>query len=140
QIMPRAQTRLLVLPAQASVVQAASLMRPRNADLVIVCEGGAALGVVTKRDLVGLIARNESDLERAVSAIMTRSIVSCRPPDRLADVLALMRARGIHRVPVLEGTNPVGVVYERDALQALLCDAEHEDAVLRAYVQGLGYR
>ena len=37
-------------------------------------------------------------------------------------------------------SRPCGVVNARDALQALLGEVEDEEALLRAYVAGIGYR
>jgi CBS domain-containing protein len=52
-----------------------------------------------------------------------------------------MRERGLQRVPVLdEGRRPLGIIYAREALQALLSEAENEEELLRDYVSGMGYR
>jgi hypothetical protein len=71
---------------------------------------------------------------------MTREILSCAVSDRLLDVLVTTRGRGLQRVPVLaDARGPLGIVYMRDALQALLQESKIEDEFLRNYIQGLGY-
>jgi hypothetical protein len=52
-----------------------------------------------------------------------------------------MKARGVRNVPLFEGdSRPRCIVIARDALQALLTEAENEEVVLRDYVMGFGYR
>jgi CBS domain-containing protein len=139
-ILPRARERLRVADARASVAEAARLMREPEADLLVVCEAGAAIGVVTKTDIIGLVGAGHQDFSVQLSTIMTRDLITCRSTDRLYDVWLAMSAHRRQRVPVLEAdAKPVGVVYARDALKALLRDAEREDEILRAYVQGVGY-
>jgi CBS domain containing-hemolysin-like protein len=71
---------------------------------------------------------------------MTRDIVACCSTDLVIDVWSAMSEHRFQRVPVFDGARkPIGVVYARDALQALLRDAAYEDEVLRAYIQGVGY-
>ena len=46
----------------------------------------------------------------------------------MLDVWRVMKERGFKSIPIIGGTrNPIGVVYTRDVLQGLLCEAESED-------------
>ena len=139
-IMARARERLVVIGVDASISDAAVLMRAPETDLVVVCDGKTMAGVVTKGDIVRLVAGREVNPHGALADLMTREIVTCRADDRLLDVWSAMSDHRFSRVPVLDDSRrAIGVVYARDALQALLRDAEHEEEVLRAYVQGVGY-
>ena len=72
---------------------------------------------------------------------MTRDVLSCRADDPLSDLWSQMKQRGIKNVPLVdEELKPVGIVTARDVLQILLGDAESEEALLRDYVMGFGYR
>lgn len=68
-------------------------------------------------------------------------MISCQTHEILLDIWAMMRDRGMQRVPIVdEAISPIGVIYARDALQALLSEAENEDELLREYISGMGYR
>ena len=68
---------------------------------------------------------------------MTRDVTYCRTDDALLDVWSLMRERGLQRVPILnEARRPLGIIYAREALQALLSESEDEDELLRDYISG----
>ena len=70
---------------------------------------------------------------------MTRDVDYCRTDEALLDVWSLMRERGLQRVPILdEARRPLGIIYAREALQALLSESENEDELLRDYISGSG--
>jgi len=140
QMLSRANDRLAIIDAAASVKDAACLMARPEIDLVVVCREGAVTGVVTKTDIVEHISRGD-DLNGPVDTIMRRDVTTCRSSDALSDVLQAMKERGHHRVPIVDGSRgPVGIVYARDALQCLLEEVEIDDNLLRDFISGVGYR
>ena len=142
-MLPKARERLVTIAAGAPVREAAGLMARPHTDLVVVCDdAGRMVGVLTKTDIVGRISECAgSACATRVDMVMTRSIIACRPGDPLQAIWTVMKERGLQRVPVVsqEG-QPLGIVYARDALQALLSDVEDEEALLRDYVMNIGYR
>ena len=103
---------------------------------------GAAIGVVTKKDIVTEICQCEKfDLGAPVETVMTREVTHCLASDPLADVWKTMKARDIQSMPVLgENRIPVGIVYARDALQCLLQEVETDEELVRDFISGVGYR
>lgn len=57
QMLPRARQRLAVIEVEAPVMEAAALMSKPDTDLVVVCDRGDMVGVLTKTDIVGQIGR-----------------------------------------------------------------------------------
>ncbi|MCW2109529.1 CBS domain-containing protein [Bradyrhizobium elkanii] len=141
-ILPRARERLSVIEAVASVKEAASLMSRPHTDLVVVCEHGDMVGILTKTGIVSQINRcRGAGCVAKVESIMTRDVTYCRTQEMLLDVWSVMRERGLQRVPIVDdGRKPIGIIYEREALQALLSEAENQDELLRDYISGVGYR
>ena len=141
-ILPRALERLAVIEAGAPVREAAALMFKPHTDLIVVCDHGDMVGVLMKTDIVGQISRcTGSGCTAKVDSIMTRDVTYCRTHEALLDVWSLMRERGLQRVPILdEARRPLGIIYAREALQALLSESENEDELLRDYISGVGYR
>jgi CBS domain-containing protein len=141
-ILPRAIERLAVIEAQAPVRDAAALMSKPHTDLIVVCDHGDMVGVLSKTNIVGEIGRcMGAGCTARVDSIMTRDVTYCRPHEILLDVWSVMRQRGLQRVPILdEARRPLGIIYAREALQALLSEAENQDELLRDYISGVGYR
>ena len=74
-ILPRAFERLVMLEAEAPVREAAALMSEPRADLIVVCDHGDMVGVLTKTDIVGQISRcMGSACTARVDSIMTRDV------------------------------------------------------------------
>jgi len=142
QMLPRARQRLAVIEAEAPVMEAAALMSKPHTDLVVVCDRGDMVGVLTKTDIVGQIGRCVgTGCTASVDGIMTRDVTYCRTHEVLLDVWSVMGKRGLQRVPVLDkARRPLGIIYARDALQVLLTESENEDQLLRDYISGIGYR
>jgi CBS domain-containing protein len=141
-ILPRALERLAVIEAEAPVREAAALMSKPHTDLVIVCDHGEMVGVLSKTDIVGEIGRcMGAGCTARVDSIMTRDVTYCRTQEILLDVWSMMRERGLQRVPILdEARRPLGIIYAREALQALLSESEGNEELLHDYISGVGYR
>ena len=141
-ILDQARQRLVIVDALASIRDGAGMMSKPGADMLVVCNSGVMVGVITKTDIVLQAGRNpESILSSAVKDIMTRDVAFCRATDHLQDVLLTMRKRGLQRIPAVDAERrPIGVIYGGDALLCLLNEAESEDKALREYISGVGYQ
>jgi CBS domain-containing protein len=143
QMLPRARERLVMISEAAPVKDAATLMARPHTDLVVVCRpDGQMVGVLTKTDIVGQITRCVgSGCTARVDTIMTRDVASCRPGESLHDIWSMMKTSGLQRIPVVDEVGkPVGIIYARDALQALLSEVESDETLLRDYVMNVGYQ
>jgi CBS domain-containing protein len=141
-LLPLAREHLVTIADDTPLIEAAALLRS-GVDLVVVCRSDRSLaGVVTKTDVVKQISHCKGEsCTCAVSTVMTRDVLACRPDDPLSTLWATMKERGIKNVPLVSGgLKPEGVVTARDVLQVLLKDAESEEVLLRDYVMGFGYR
>jgi CBS domain-containing protein len=134
-------SRLAVIDLNASVQAAALSLSKPGIGLVVVCNGsGGAEGVLSKSDLVRHLADSTSSTP-SVSALMSRSIVSCSPQDDVHDVWQIMAARSLQNIPVVDvGARPLGVLDIRDAMKILFDQEEIQERMLFDYVTGLGYR
>lgn len=143
-IMPIARDRLVTVRDDSFLADAARLLDGRHINLVVVCDkGGAMTGIITRTDVVRqmrLFLGNGCGCTIPVTAAMTRDVVYCRPGDLLQDVWSTMKERKLLHVPIMgKDCRPLGVINARDALLLLLEASEHEGALLREYVMGLGY-
>jgi CBS domain-containing protein len=96
-------------------------------------------GIISERDIVYGIARHGADvLGLHASEIMTRSVRTCSPEDRVRDVMVEMTNTRVRHLPVVEGGRLCGMVSIGDMVKSLLDDTDLEVRVLRdAY---LGHR
>jgi CBS domain-containing protein len=138
-----ARSRLLTVSADTRLVEVAARLSSAQINVVVVCDAtGSALGTITETMLVKQLGLGQADFFVTHAAdVMTKEFTTCEPQDLLSDVLAMMHARGLIYV-LLIGTDkqPLGVLNARDGLRALLAAGNHEEALLRNYVMGIGYQ
>jgi CBS domain-containing protein len=138
-----ARSRLLTVAPDAVLVEVAALLSSPQISVVVVCDAaGAASGVITESVLVRRLGLGQADFFATRAAdVMTCEFSACAPTDVLSEVLATMHERDlVHVLMVDEGGRPLGVVNARDGLRALLAAGNHEEALLRRYVMGIGYQ
>ena len=140
-LLPLARERLVTVMEDTPLSQAAGLLATRS-ELVVVCDrAGRLTGVITRTDIVRHVAEHATARGDMASSVMTRDVVLCRSNDTVGSAWERMKQRKLKNIPVVEGeARPVGVLHARDLLQILLEDSEDEEAMLRDYVMGVGYR
>lgn len=103
----------------ASLVEAAQLMRTQNIGDVVVAEGQDVIGVLTDRDItVRGVADGADPMTVSVQTVCTRNPVTVTPDDRVATAVELMREHAVRRLPVVENGLPVGIVSLGDVAEA----------------------
>jgi CBS domain-containing protein len=115
------------LSAQTTIRSAAEAMRDNDiGDVLVVGDGEHVAGIATDRDIVVRAVAEGLDPSRAtLGEVCSRDVLAVGPDDPIGDVIELMRAHAVRRVPVLEGERPVGIVslgdlaIERDRGSAL---------------------
>jgi signal-transduction protein with cAMP-binding, CBS, and nucleotidyltransferase domain len=142
-ILPVARERLVAIKDDALLTEAARFLDGGHINLVVVCnKGGAMVGIVTRTDVVHQmsICQGVGCAALVVGAVMTKDVTFCRMGDLLEDVWSIMKERKLLHVPILdEDFRPLGLTNARDALLVLLDGSEHEGALQRDYVMGIGY-
>ncbi len=102
--------------------------------MVVKTADGGIQGIVTERDLSRGIAEYASDLpSMPVSALMTKSVITCSPEDTLEQVATTMTNRRIRHLPVTVAGRLVGLVSIGDVLKHRLDEVELEANVLRDF-------
>lgn len=108
-----------------SVAQAARLMREHHVGSVVVAEERSGrvypVGILTDRDIaLGVVALGLDPERRSVEAAMPAELVCVRDTDGLGRAMALMRAQGVRRLPVIDASGALaGILSADDALEIL---------------------
>ncbi|WP_030667803.1 CBS domain-containing protein [Streptomyces sp. NRRL B-1347] len=95
----------------ASLVEAAQLMRAQDIGDVVVANGDQVVGVLTDRDItLRAVAEGADPLTVSAQAVCTPNPVVVGPDDEVAAAVGLMRDHAVRRLPVVESGRPVGMV------------------------------
>lgn len=94
----------------ASVQDAARIMRDDDIGDVVVTEGGQVTGIVTDRDIVVRGIADGRDLSAQVGEVCSTGIETIAPDASVDDAVKTMREHDIRRLPVVKDGQPVGIV------------------------------
>ncbi|PTX04282.1 DUF294 nucleotidyltransferase-like domain-containing protein [Pararhodobacter aggregans] len=104
----------VTLPPEASVTEAARLMRERHVSSVAVTRDELLLGLVTTRDLTEKVLAEELPGATPLSAVMTPDPLSLSPDALGSDILHTMLERRIGHLPVVQDGRLKGMVTQTD--------------------------
>lgn len=128
--------QLVVAEPEASVADAARLMRRGNVGAILVVDESRLVGIFTERDaLFRVIACGRDPAAVPLREVMTADPATVAPDETFGYALLLMHERGFRHVPVVREGRPVGVVSARHALDPELeefaAEAERRRAIRR---------
>jgi len=118
--------------------EAARLMREHHVGSIVVVDetpaGSKPVGIVTDRDIViEIVAAGVSPATVTVEEIMVPDLVVAKEGEDLLDTLTRMRAKGVRRVPVVNGVGALLGILSLDDMLGVL--AEHVDGLLKVIAQ-----
>ena len=115
------------------------LREKRIGAAVVSSDGSRVDGVISERDIAYAVALHRGDLHvLPVSALMTATVITCAPGDKVSDVASTMVARNIRHVPVVEENQLVGMISIRDVLNFRVDDLQQQTSMLRAFASDTG--
>lgn len=87
---------------------------------VVVMSGGLPIGIVTERDLLKTMVEGRDPGKILTSEVMSKPLITVDPDAPLTQVIALMKEKGIRRVPIVKENKLVGIVTEKEIIRNLL--------------------
>lgn len=111
--------KVVTIHPEGTIRQALASLADHNIGaLVVVDQLHRPIGIVSERDIVRELARDEYVFARAVSSIMTREVIIGAPRDDLVAVGRTMTEKRIRHLPVVDQGKLVGIVSIGDIVKA----------------------
>ena len=125
------------IPPDASVYEAIKLMADKGVGALLVMEGQRLVGIVSERDYARkVILQGKSSRDTPIREIMTDKVFYVRPEQTVEDCMAVMTARRIRHLPVLDDDQVIGVVSIGDLVRAVISEQEVRIQQLEQYIMG----
>ncbi|WP_304453618.1 CBS domain-containing protein [Nocardiopsis sp. YSL2] len=110
----------ITVEPDASLREAAEIMRGSDVGDVMVAEDDRLVGVLTDRDIVLRCVAEGTDPDTAtVRSVCSSDVATVPAQSSLRDAVDVMRADALRRLPVVEGERVVGVVTMGDLAVAI---------------------
>ncbi|MHB1343250.1 MAG: CBS domain-containing protein [Thermoleophilia bacterium] len=136
QLLKKKGERLVTNRPEDTLEAAAQLLSVNNIGALPVRDAeGRLVGVLSERDVVRRVAdKGARALSLTVGDVMSRDVATCTPTDSVKSVMETMSRRHIRHVPVIDGTDLIGVISQRDVMRSILDETQLEMNVLRDYL------
>jgi CBS domain-containing protein len=113
---------LLSVAPSDPLTEVAQRMVDRDVGAVLVMDGSDLSGILTERDVLRAVAAGIED-KTVVSDWMTRDPDTMAPDDTTAHAAVLMIHGGFRHLPLMEGSDVVGMLSIRDLMRVVLDNA-----------------
>jgi CBS domain-containing protein len=137
-LQTKASAGVVTVTSQTTVADAAKLLAERKfGSLVISDDGKRAVGILSERDIVRVIAlQGAGVLNDPVSMHMTVSVVTCSKQATADQVLKTMTDRRFRHMPVVEEGELVGLITIGDVVKSRLSELAMEKDALEGMIMG----
>ena len=120
-----------------SIREAIDLLARHNIGALVVVEGAdKPIGIISERDIVRQLARNEELFANPVSSIMTRHVITGMPQDDLITVAKTMTEKRIRHLPLVDQGKLVGIISIGDVVRAQRDQYQGEIETLHTQILG----
>jgi len=114
--------RVVTAAPDSQLAEVARILLQENIGAVLVKAGDSGiLGIVSERDIVRAIARDGATiLERPVSDVMTKSVITCSPDTNSEALMEKMLSSHVRHLPVTEDGVLLGIVSIGDVVKSVV--------------------
>ena len=122
---------------EASIFEALEIMSEKEIGALLVMEDGKLTGIFSERDYARkVILKGKSSKETLVEELMTKKVFYIDSQNTINDCRAMMTAKRIRHVPVIEDNQVVGIVTIGDVVNQIISEQEVTINHLENYITG----
>ncbi|MGY5150343.1 MAG: CBS domain-containing protein [Candidatus Nitrosopumilus sp. bin_68KS] len=108
---------VLTADKSVSIQDAAQKMKELNIGCIIITKNSKPIGIVTERDFVTKVAAEGRPLFTEISEVMSSPLITIKPEDTIWEASEIMKEKLIHKLPVKENDQIIGIVTTTDIVK-----------------------
>lgn len=138
QLLEQKGRQVWSIHSDASVYDAIKAMADHDVGSLVVLKDERLVGIVTERHYArNVFLKGRASPQTRVGEIMERNVVCARPEQSVDECMALMSAKRIRHLPVVDAEGGLlGIVSIGDLVQSIIGDREFVIEQLEHYIHG----
>jgi CBS domain-containing protein len=139
-LQTKTASHVLTIGPDVIAYEALELMAVKDVGALVVLENGRVVGVFSERDYARkVILKGKSSKVAHVRELMSTHVLYATPDQDLEDCMALMTAKRVRHLPVLDNGQLIGIISIGDVVKKIISDQKRELRDLEKYISGTGY-
>jgi len=135
QILQRTTRKVVTISAKASVYQALELMMIADIGALPVIENDVLVGIFSERDYARkCILKGKKSSDTLVAELMSTTIVTVKPEQKIDDCMQYMTTHRIRHLPVIVGNKIIGMVSIGDVVNTIISEQAKVIQQLESYI------
>jgi CBS domain-containing protein len=135
QLLAQKGRDVLSVRPEDTVYDAIKKMADENVGSLVVVEHGKLVGIFTERHYArNVFLKGRSSPQTQVAEIMERKVVCVNPSQSVEECMALMNAKRVRHLPVIDGGTLLGIVSIGDLVKSIISDREFAIEQLEHYI------
>ena len=136
-ILAQKSSSLWNVAPEATVFEAIRLMAEKDVGSLLVLSDGKLAGLFTERDYTRKVALfGKTSKETRVREVIPRETVTVTPDDSVEECMRLMTEKRVRHLPVVEGTNVVGLISIGDLVNWIISAQNATISQMESYLAG----
>jgi len=137
EILKASNRPVVSVTAEVTVRSALEAMAHHHIGALPIVENEILLGIFSERDYArqGELKGRSCD-NTQVRQVMTSPVISISPETKIDECMQIMTDRRIRHLPVVEGTNVLGMISIGDVVREMIEEQKELIAQLQAYIHG----
>ncbi len=113
-------TQFVLVDGEADVASAVEQMQAKRAEVIIVLDNGAPVGIATDSDILDQVVSKGEDSDNVLlRKVMSSPIVTISANTPVREALQLMRVNAVKRIPVRDNNGIIGLVTQKSLADAI---------------------
>jgi CBS domain-containing protein len=119
------------------VFEGLQFMAEKNIGALLVTRDDKLVGIFSERDYARkVILKGKTSKDTTIGELMTREVVYTTPEDSLDECMALMTAKHIRHLPILNNDKLIGLLTLGDLVKQIMSNQEFKIQELEKYISG----
>jgi len=137
QLLAQKGREVFSVDPENTVYDAIKKMADENVGSLMVLEQGKLVGIITERHYArNVFLKGRSSPQTRVADVMERNVVCVLPNQSVEECMALMNAKRVRHLPVIDDGALLGIVSIGDLVKSIISDREFVIEQLEHYIHG----